>query len=95
MDAVLSALRGVHHPVILGGDLNTTGTDGTPTTIRRELMQRVKNYEFWATQALKWGTPASLPLLASSPVAYFRTYKDPTSFHVPVISGNKEAKMFR
>ncbi len=95
MDAVLAAVRGINHPVILGGDFNTTGTDGTPTTIRREFMQRVKNYEFWAMQALKWGTPAGLPLLASTPLAYLRTYKDPTSFHVPVISGNKEAKLFR
>ena len=95
MDALLAAIRDVDHPLILGGDLNTTGADGTPTSIRRELMQRVKNYEFWATQAIKWGTPAGLPLLASTPVAYFRSYKDPTSFHVPVISGNKEAKLFR
>jgi len=95
MEAVLAAVRGINHPVILGGDFNTTGTDGTSTTIRRELMQRVKNYEFWAMQALKWGTPAGLPLLASAPVTYFRTYKDPTSFNVPVVSGNKEAKLFR
>ncbi|HEY3823778.1 MAG TPA: endonuclease/exonuclease/phosphatase family protein [Bryobacteraceae bacterium] len=95
MDAVLASIRGAHHPVILGGDLNTSGSDGTPTSFRRELMERVKNYEFWTAQLLKWGTPASLPLLATAPVTYLKSYLDPTSVHMPVIASNKEARMFR
>jgi endonuclease/exonuclease/phosphatase family metal-dependent hydrolase len=95
MDALLSQLKEVEHPVIMGGDLNTSGTDGTPTSIRREILTRVKNYEFWATQALKWGTPASLPLAALTPVRYFKNYLDPTSVHLPVIGTNKESGLFR
>jgi endonuclease/exonuclease/phosphatase family metal-dependent hydrolase len=57
MDALLAEIKEVQHPVILGGDLNTTGTDGAHTSIRRELLKRVKNYEFWVAQALRWGTP--------------------------------------
>ena len=95
MDALLSALKEVEHPVIVGGDLNTSGKNGTPTSIRSEIMNRVKNYEFWVSQALKWGTPASLPLTALAPVNYFRTYLDPTSTHLPVIAGNKESILFR
>ena len=82
-------------PLIMAGDLNTTGADNTPTSIRREIMQRVKSYEFWATQALKWVTPASLPLLVLSPVKYFKNYLDPTSAHVPIFASNKEARLFR
>jgi hypothetical protein len=58
-------------------------------------MERVKNYEFWMTQALKWGTPASLPLLALTPASYFKAYRDPTSIHLPVIGANREAGLFR
>ena len=47
------------------------------------------------TQALEWGTPASLPLAALTPVNYFRNYLDPTSTHLPVIGANKEAILFR
>jgi endonuclease/exonuclease/phosphatase family metal-dependent hydrolase len=53
MDALLARIKEVEHPVILAGDLNTSGTDGAPTSIRRELLKRVKNYEFWMTQALR------------------------------------------
>jgi len=95
MDALLSELKEFDHPVILGGDLNTTGADGTPTSIRREILTRTKNYEFWVSQALRWGTPASLPLTALTPVNYFRNYLDPTSANVPVIGANKEANLFR
>jgi endonuclease/exonuclease/phosphatase family metal-dependent hydrolase len=95
MDALLSRISEVENPVILGGDLNTTGANGTPTSIRREILNRVKNYEFWVTQALTWGTPASLPLAALTPVKYFRNHLDPTSTHVPVVGSNKEAILFR
>ena len=95
MDALLSRLKEIEHPVIMGGDLNTTGADGTPTSIRREILKRVKNYEFWVTQALRWGTPASLPLAALMPVKYFKNYLDPTSTHLPIVGNNKEAILFR
>ena len=95
MDALLSRIKEVEHPVIMAGDLNTTGADGTPTSIRREILNRVKNYEFWVTQALRWGTPASLPLAVLTPVKYFKNYLDPTSKHVPFIGNNKEAILFR
>ncbi len=95
MDALLAEIKDLEHPVIMGGDLNTTGADGAPTSIRREILNRVKNYEFWVTQALRWGTPASLPLTVLTPVNYFRNYLDPTSTHVPIIGSNKEAILFR
>jgi hypothetical protein len=95
MDALLSQIKEVEHPVIVAGDLNTSGTDGTPTSIRREILNRVKNYEFWVMQALRWGTPASLPLTMLMPVNYFKNYLDPTSTHLPVIGSNKEAILFR
>ena len=95
MDALLAQIKEVENPVIMAGDLNTTGTDGTPTSIRREILNRVKNYEFWVTQALKWGTPASLPLAVLTPANYFKNHLDPTATHLPVIGANKEAILFR
>lgn len=95
MDALLSELKNTPNPVILAGDLNTTGTDGTPTSIRRELMNRVKSYEFWITQGLRWETPASLPLAVLTPANYFKNRLDPTAISVPLFASNKEAKLFR
>lgn len=95
MDALLSQIQEIGHPVIVAGDMNTSGSDATPTSIRQELLKRVKDYEFWIAQTLKWGTPASLPLTVLEPVKYFKNYQDPTSTHIPVLAKNKEAILFR
>jgi endonuclease/exonuclease/phosphatase family metal-dependent hydrolase len=95
MDALLNQIKSVEHPVIVAGYLNTTGVDGTPTSIRREILNRLKNYEFWVTQALKWGTPASHPLAVLTSANYYRNYLDPTSIHLPIIGANKEGILFR
>jgi endonuclease/exonuclease/phosphatase family metal-dependent hydrolase len=95
VNALLDQLKDIHGPVIIGGDFNTTGQDGTPTSIRREIMERIKNYEFWAAQALKWFTPASMPLMALEPYKYFKNYLDPTSTHLPFVGPNREAFLFR
>jgi endonuclease/exonuclease/phosphatase family metal-dependent hydrolase len=95
MDALLARIEEIENPVIVAGDLNTSGTNGTPTSIRREIFNRVKDYEFWVSQALRWGTPASLPLAVLTPVKYFKNYLDPTSTHLPVAAPNNEAILFR
>jgi hypothetical protein len=60
---VLEWIRGDHNPVILGGDLNTTGTDNAPVSVSKVLTDRVKDYDKWAIDAVKWSTGAPTILL--------------------------------
>lgn len=94
MDEVLRAIQEVDQPVILAGDLNTTGSDATPTSIRRELMKRVKDYRFWAGQAIQWFSPVTMPRTLLFPVNYFKNHRDPTAMDIPVLAGNREGKLF-
>ncbi len=55
-------------------------------------MDRVKDYEKWAIDAVKWSTGAPTILLV--PVNMMRNKNDPTGFDVPVVSRKKEAKLF-
>ena len=80
------------NPVILGGDLNTTGTDNAPVSVSKVLTDRVKDYDKWAIEAVKWSTGAPTILLV--PVNMMRNKNDPTGFDVPVVSRKKEAKLF-
>ena len=41
MEALVEEVGNVRHPVILAGDLNTSGSDATPTSVPHEIMQRV------------------------------------------------------
>ena len=90
---VLEEIEDTTGPVIMAGDLNTTGTDGTPTSIRYELTSRLKDYQFWIGTFLRF-TPAGLPSYVTTPFNFWKNYRDPTALHVPVLARNQEAGMF-
>jgi endonuclease/exonuclease/phosphatase family metal-dependent hydrolase len=80
------------NPVILGGDLNTTGSDNAPVSVSKVLTDRIKDPDKWAIEAVKWSTGA--PTILLMPVNMMRNKNDPTGFDVPVLSRKKEAKLF-
>lgn len=89
---ILEWIQADPNPVILGGDLNTTGTDNAPVSVSKVLTDRVKDPDKWAVEAIKWSTGAPTVLLI--PVNMMRNKNDPTGFDVPVLSRKKEAKLF-
>ena len=89
---ILEWIHADHNPVILGGDLNTTGADNAPTSVSKVLADRVKDYHKWGVEAVKWSTGA--PTILLMPVNMMRNKNDPTGFDVPVVSRKKEAKLF-
>lgn len=95
MRDLLGVLRPVKGLLILGGDLNTTGTDAAPTSVRREISKRVKNPKFWAGQAVNWFNPVAVPRTILFPANYFKNYLDPTARSVPFMATNREAGLFR
>ncbi|MBI3950248.1 MAG: endonuclease/exonuclease/phosphatase family protein [Acidobacteria bacterium] len=48
MRELLEHIRGVTHPVILAGDLNTSGRDSTPGRIHRDLLKLTASGPFWS-----------------------------------------------
>jgi endonuclease/exonuclease/phosphatase family metal-dependent hydrolase len=89
---ILQWIRDDHNPLILGGDLNTTGADNAPVSVSKMMTDRIKDYDKWAVQAVKWSTGA--PTILLMPVNMMRNKNDPTGFDVPVLSRKKEAKLF-
>jgi endonuclease/exonuclease/phosphatase family metal-dependent hydrolase len=94
MSELLEDLKEDRNPLILGGDLNTTGGDGAPTSIGREIGKRIKNPHFWSRQAITWFTPISLPRMFLMPANYFKNYQDPTAVSVPIVATNGESGLF-
>lgn len=95
MAELLAALRNVEGPLLLGGDLNTTGTDAAPTSVSREISKRVKNPKFWAGQVIRRLNPVNIPSTLLLPSNYFKNYLDPTARHLPFVAPNREAQFFR
>lgn len=92
MTEILGWIKSEKNPVILGGDLNTSGTDTSPTSVSKALTNRLKDPDKWATSAIKWSTGAPTILLV--PINMMRNKNDPTGFDVPLLSRKKEAKLF-
>ncbi|RXH54430.1 endonuclease/exonuclease/phosphatase family protein [Granulicella sibirica] len=93
MRAVLENVSDTPGALVLAGDWNTTGTDGTPTSVRYEIVSRVKDYQFWLGTLMQF-TPVSLPFYATAPFKFWKNYRDPTAMHIPVLGRNPEAAMF-
>lgn len=89
---ILEWIRGDRNPVVLGGDLNTTGSDNAPMSVTKVLTDRLKDPDKWAIDAVKWSTGAPTILLV--PINMMRNKNDPTGFDVPLVSRKKEAKLF-
>jgi endonuclease/exonuclease/phosphatase family metal-dependent hydrolase len=92
MTEILGWIRSEKNPVILAGDLNSSGTDTSPTSVSKVVTNRLKDPDKWATSAIKWSTGA--PTILLMPVNMMRNKNDPTGFDVPLLSRKKEAKMF-
>ncbi len=94
MQALLANMKDDKNPVVLAGDLNTTGSDNTPTSIRNEIMSRVTDYKFWIGQAVSYFHPLGIFKYALFPVRYFHGYNDPSALHVPILWDNRERPLF-
>lgn len=95
LEEVLTEIKSIEHPVILAGDMNTSGTDSTPTSFEREVKKRLGSTKFWATQGIKYATGVGLLYdITVGLVKMQRTKNDPTVKSVRFVSENPEEKFF-
>ncbi|MGA2420351.1 MAG: endonuclease/exonuclease/phosphatase family protein [Candidatus Acidiferrum sp.] len=95
MDALLAEIKEDANPVVIAGDLNTTGKNNTPTSVRNEIMSRVTDYQFWIGQTASYFHPLGIYQHTIAPVRYFHNYKDPTALNLPILWDNREKPLFK
>ena len=95
LEEVLAFVKGLDHPVVVAGDMNTTGADSTPTSFEREVKKRAGSTKFWATKGIKYATGVGLLYdVALGAVKGRRMKNDPTVKSVRFVSENPEEKFF-
>jgi endonuclease/exonuclease/phosphatase family metal-dependent hydrolase len=92
---LLETIKPIRTPVIVAGDMNTSGADMTPTTIERELKKRLGKPEYW----VKTGINQILGLgmlhdVVSATLTFGRNYSDPTVRDIPFVMPNEERDFF-
>ncbi len=90
MNTILDRIQAVKTPVVLAGDLNTTGSDASHLSVAYIAKSKIKDYRFWLQQAVMWGTP----LPSTFALNYFKNFNDPTAMDIKVLGNNKEAALF-
>ena len=95
LEELLDQIKSIDHPVILAGDMNTSGTDSTPTSFEREVKKRLGSTKFWATQGIKYATGVGLIYdITVGLVKMQRTRNDPTVKSIKFVSENPEEEFF-
>lgn len=96
LEQLLKEVRDVPNPVIIAGDMNTTGSDSTPTSVENMLYKRYGDLDFWATKGIQL-TGIGLIYTGAKTVrnlAGFEYRVDPTSANIPGASPNLERGFF-
>ena len=97
MEELLNDIRDVRNPVVVAGDLNTTGGDGTPTNVANMLYKRYGSTDFWTTKGVQWATGVGVVYGATRgtmKLAGIQYRVDPTSANIPGLSANLERGLF-
>ena len=95
LEELLSHIREIAHPVVVAGDMNTSGSDATPVSFDRAVKQRLGSSSFWVNKGIKYATGVGLLYDVTLGAAKARRTKhDPTVKSVRFVSENPEEKFF-
>jgi hypothetical protein len=95
MREVLDQVKGIRNPLIVAGDLNTTGGDSEAFRLERHLYKKYTEVDTWVNQGVKWGTGVGLGYdVLKFGFKFTKNVSDPTAKSVPFLAPNKEHNLF-
>jgi exonuclease III len=92
---LLERIKNISSPVVLTGDMNSSGEDSTPTSLKREVTKRLGSKSFWIHRGIGYvlGVGIIKDVLIGG-VKFVRNQADPTVKHVPIVAPNPAAGFF-
>ena len=94
LEELLARIKGANAPVVVAGDMNTSTRDSTPTSVERELKNRLGSKSFWLKQGIGILTGIKLTSLLLGGLNTYRRQADPTVRSIPLVASNPEAEFF-
>jgi endonuclease/exonuclease/phosphatase family metal-dependent hydrolase len=96
MDEILDIIKPISHPVIVAGDMNTTGADGSVTSIKSAVLKKINDPSYWATKGIKYATGVGFGMdIAGIAFKTTKFQSDPTASGVPLLAANPEQGLFK
>ncbi len=94
MDYVLAHIAEIQNLVVIAGDLNTMGHNGSPTSVKQIILEHLTDYRFWLKEAILRLNPVGIYNYLLYPVNYFKNYHDPTALNFFLFLPNHEKPLF-
>jgi len=98
LEELLKHVHELRNPVVVAGDMNTTGSNSTPTSIVYAMYKQFGDLDFWATNGIQWTTGVGLAYTGAKvfrKLAGIQYRVDPSSINIPGISPNLERGFFK
>jgi hypothetical protein len=96
VDEILDIIKPISHPVIVAGDMNTTGADGSVVSIKSAVLRKMNDPAFWATKGIKYATGVGFGMdIAGIAFKTTKFQSDPTASGVPLLAANPEQGLFK
>jgi hypothetical protein len=96
MDEILDFIKPISHPVVVAGDMNTTGADGSVVSIKSAVLRKLNSPSFWATKGVKYATGVGFGMdIAGLAFKTTKFQSDPTASGVPLLAANPEQGLFK
>ncbi len=96
MDEILTFIKPIPHPVIVAGDMNTTGADGSVVSIKSALLKKLNDPSYWATKGIKYATGVGFGMdIAGLAFKTTKFQSDPTASGIPLLAANPEQGLFK
>ena len=93
---LLERIKDIDTPLVLTGDMNSTGEDSTPTSLKREVTKRLGSKSFWIQRGIGYALGVGIikDVLIGG-VKFVRNQADPTVRHVPIVAPNPRPASLR
>ena len=96
MDEILDLTGPIAHPVIIAGDMNTTGVDGSVVSIKSAVLKKLNDPSYWATKGVKYATGVGFGMdIAGLAFKQTKFQSDPTASGIPLLAANPEQGLFK
>ena len=96
MDEILDFIKPISHPVVVAGDMNTTGADGSVVNIKSALLKKLNSPSYWATKGVKYATGVGFGMdIAGIAFKTTKFQSDPTASGIPLLAANPEQGLFK
>lgn len=93
---LLNSLKGRKNPIVIGGDFNTSGADASPTSVKKEIRERIEDPAFWTRNVISLLVPFGYIANAGITVSkYTKNYHNPATPNIPLILPNPEYDFFK